>query len=250
MSDLLNAKYSDAYTLLGRMEVILQSFKGNPKYHHFVPFLETYYLVTKKVVDKISKEKSFNNTPALVKLDVIFASMYFKPLQGFISKKTKSAPWTNYLSYCSKKSSTSFVQMITGINAHINGDLPIALLKTGYTEEKDFFLINNILKSVIPEVFSYLSFDEKDIYGISGLILQKLVLEEFNKIVVKWRKNAWNNYQKMRSMSAPQRKVAERKLKFLTEEVTLKLCKSFENAHPITNPPAFFEEMHSIEVVL
>src|SRR3989338_3885961 len=94
------------------------------QYKNLVPFLETYYLITKSVADKQFSSKSFFAKPGqLSKLDVYFASLYFIPLKSYLESGKKVKPWKIYFDYCERKDGIPFVQMFLGINAHINADL-------------------------------------------------------------------------------------------------------------------------------
>jgi len=184
------------FGVIGRMEVLIQYFKKNKSLHNLIPFLETYYLISRAVAEKnVERGKFYDNYPKIERLDVYFASLYFKPLKIFLETGRTVKPWQNYFKYCKKRSGVPFFQMLLGINSHINGDLAHALVLSGYEEKKDFSVINRILKEEIPDVMKYLAFEEHDVFGAGGLIFKKLVLEEFRNIVVKWRKSAWENAQ-------------------------------------------------------
>lgn len=189
------------YDILGRMEALGVFLRENKAYKNLLPFHETYHLVTKKIADTyVEFPHFFASRKDLELLDINFAYLYFQPLYAYITEGAKHTPWQTFFTYCEQPHGTSFVQMLLGINAHINADLATALEQTSYHEEQDFLRINDILLLEIPNVMRYLAFADHDFFAISGMIfLKKYMVDEFQKIVVSWRKNAWANYQKKRN---------------------------------------------------
>lgn len=87
------------YGVLGRMEVLLDYFKQNERHHGLVPFLEVYYLVTKAVAEKrVLEEAFFDDFPSMERLDMHFASLYFRPLRRFLATGRPPRPWQRYFS--------------------------------------------------------------------------------------------------------------------------------------------------------
>lgn len=184
------------FSIVGRMESLISLVKSNKKYHGLHPFLETYYYVTKKVVENsIKNKKYFKDFKSLEKLDVRFARYYFGPVSEMI-KNTHSGQWKELFDYCDRKDSIPLVKMLVGINIHINSDLFLSLKDEKYDNRRDFIKINKVLESVIPEVIKFLAFEEKDFFAFGGLFLDSLMKEEFRKVIVRWREDAWDNYKK------------------------------------------------------
>lgn len=180
------------FGVVGRMEVLLGLFEKEEEYHSLMPFLKTYYFVTKAAAEKYFQKKHyFTNLRAYETLDVYFASLYFKPLFIFLTRGEHVTPWKTYFDYCSKLNGVPFLQMILGINAQINADLYKALVYLKYKDEKDFFLVNDILQEVIPDVIKFMVFSEHDIYSIRGLVMKDFFLTEFHTIIERWRSEAY-----------------------------------------------------------
>ena len=117
-------KSETIFDVIGRMEVLLEYFKSKPRHKNLVPFLETYYLITKAVAEKQLKHPKFFRDPkSLGKLDVDFANLYFKPLKIYLETGRTVKPWQKYFEYCEQKNGLPFLQMFLGMNAHINADL-------------------------------------------------------------------------------------------------------------------------------
>lgn len=226
----LGLKGKTTQDVVGVMESLRIHFKKH-KEKSFIPFLETYFIVTCKVLDKkINRKGYFKNLESLDKVDSIFASLYFEFLKKYIEKGEGKTPWKNYLKYCKRKDGKTFVQMLLGINSHINGDLPFALYKSNYKNKKDFMKINLILKNIIPEVMEFIFSFGNDFLGLGGIVFKKEYEKYFKKIVVRWRKNAWNNYKKLNSENLKSKSL---EIKKQTEDVALEIIEIFEEIYKI-----------------
>lgn len=174
--------------IVARMELLLDEFHRTPELRGFAPFLHTYLLITKAVV---RDKRSFNHPEDLDRLDAHFASLYFRPLERFLFSGRPTRPWAAYYRYCSDPTGSAFVQMLLGINAHINGDLGRTICKTSYRHRADFLRINTILEDEIPRVLKYLAFEQKDPVAMGGLLWKQFIRRQFTKTVVEWRNDAW-----------------------------------------------------------
>src|SRR5437016_5673531 len=80
-----NPKDETIFGVIGRMEVLLDLFERNEQYHSLLPFLKTYYYVTKASAEKyVQRRHFFWSLRDYETLDVYFASLYFKPLLAFL----------------------------------------------------------------------------------------------------------------------------------------------------------------------
>lgn len=189
-----NQEKEKIVSVIGRMELLLEFFNENKKYHSLIPFLTTYYLVTKAVTAKyITHKHYFQKIEDLENLDVYFASLYFTPLLAFLESGVKHKPWETYFSYCTQPHSSPFLQILLGINAHINTDLYASLVHLEFNNQKDYSRINDILGEVLPQVMKFLFVSEHDFFGLGGIIFTRFIQREFHKVIVGWRKDAWAN---------------------------------------------------------
>lgn len=219
----LERKEKTIFDVIGKMEILLDYYNKS-KYTNLSPFLETYIFVTKNVAQKNLKKQYYNNPKELEKLDIYFASTYFNPIYSYIELSKYKSPWKKYLKYCERKDSIPFVQMLLGINAHINYDLVKTIINTKYNERKDFIKINNILNEVIPDIMKYLAFEKHDIIAASGIILKRFINDEFHQVIVKWREDAWKNAQKVKKD-----KKLLTKINAQTEDIARKIIEIFHN---------------------
>lgn len=184
--------------VIQKMKDTLEIFNIDDSLNHFIPFLTAYLYVTEQVyLHSKDDENYYSDYPAIERLDITFAELYFKPLDMFLNKKQVSKQWHTYYEYCIKGKDYPIVQLIMGINVHINADLTIALIESNYTNKEDFDKVNDILLEVIPKLMHYLLIEEHDVTGLVGILFRRFMIYEFNRIIVQWRENAWENKLKL-----------------------------------------------------
>ncbi len=230
---------------VGRMDMTLEYMRRQPQYRGLIPFLQTYYLVTKAVTAAgMQRRKFYSNQAALERLDITFASFYFKPLERFMTgQRTQLSPWKSYFTYCQSGHGNAFVELLLGINAHINGDLPIALSAVHYQEQKDFYKIDALLLSVIPEVMQFLTRHYHDYLSLGAMLLPSLTEHEFHSIVVRWRHQAWVNAQQINKKNRP---AARKQLQVQTEVLAQQLIGIFSSPQQLVRQRAALETLRVV----
>lgn len=241
---LLDLKKKSIDNIIDEMERLLFKFSNDKSKHSLKSFLKVYLLVTKKVNDL--KSKNFFDKPQdLEVLDIHFANLYFKPVYRFLTKRMRSTPWSNYLKY-SQRNIDPFILMLIGINSHINSDLLQSLVDLDYLNEKDFFKVNDILLEIIPEIMSYLAFEEHDIWGIGGLIFSDFAKYEFSKTIVSWRTKVWENSIKIKERNLQDTYLAD--VRNQTEMISEAIIDIFNSINHMKNIPQKFKELNSLYI--
>lgn len=170
------------YSIVGRMKVLLEYLERHRSLRNLIPFLETYYVITKTVAERrLEKKDTFKDIQQLEKLDIYFAQLYFEPIKKFLLNSTRLKPWQTYLNYC-EKPGIPFLQMLLGINAHINGDLFTSLVKLKYREKSDYWKINKILEEEIPVIMKFLAYVDHDVYGLGGVIFKNFCCPRIQRL--------------------------------------------------------------------
>jgi uncharacterized protein DUF5995 len=121
-------------------------------------FARLYRQVTQGV-DADLAQRTFADAPFLEHLDVFFAGLFFSALEAF-EHDPASAPsaWTPLFTARSRRGIAPLQFALAGMNAHINRDLPVALVTTcevlrldlheGSPEQGDFERVNMLLAQV------------------------------------------------------------------------------------------------------
>jgi hypothetical protein len=170
---------------------------------------------------KVSESVRDNPPPAgwetpqwLERLDVIFANLYFEAIVNWQRDPTKTArSWVPLFESRRRPDIMRIQFALAGMNAHINHDLPIALVQVDSEkgiqpsrrspEYRDFEYVNNILEAVEAKMKPYVA------TGIVGEIDQNL--GEIDDVIAMWnvrkaRETGWVNAEllwHLRSVPVP-----------------------------------------------
>lgn len=235
------------FGVIGRMEILLDYLSVTPGQKNLIPFLKTYYWVTKRAAEKYVLYKHyFWSLKDYEALDVYFASLYFKPLLAYLEKKDVSKPWSSYFEYCQKKDGLPLLQILLGINAHINTDLYQSVVDLNYKNKNDFFLVNTVLKEIVPDVIKLLAL-EHDLIGISGLAFRDFVNDEFKTTIIRWREEVWENASEtnLKHIQQTYQTISQN-----TENLAEQLVDSFTNIYHLHQLPSNIKKINSSSVRL
>lgn len=158
-----------------------------------------YFQVTQAVETRVSSG-GFTDAVFLSELDVQFAQLYFNALKNFLSNAALPDCWQTLFTQRNQTALTRIQFALAGINAHINHDLPIALVSTcqlqalspqhGTTQYTDYTSLNTTLDSLIEAAKQTLN------VRLLGDALPDL--SQLENTIAAWsvsaaREAAWNN---------------------------------------------------------
>jgi hypothetical protein len=182
----------DVVGLMQRIDELLPSSDGL-KWFNLL-----YLLVTRRVMEQAG---SFADARSLAHLDVVFANLYFNAI-GELGRRPQAVPrsWKALLEVRHRADIDRIQFAIAGMNAHINHDLPIALVQANNElgiepdlnspQHDDFEKINLILEAALPQSLEFLATGLLgEIAQDSGKIGSLLALWSVRKA----RDNGWNN---------------------------------------------------------
>jgi Family of unknown function (DUF5995) len=119
-----------------------------------------YFQVTQAVEVRVSSG-GFGDAAFLAELDVQFAQLYFNALKNSLSDAALPDCWQTLFAQRNQASLARIQFALAGINAHINHDLPIAIVSTcqiadlapqhDSTQYADYTSLNTTLDSLIEE---------------------------------------------------------------------------------------------------
>jgi hypothetical protein len=187
-----------------------------------IPFLEAYIRITEGV-KKASENGEFSNPEALEQLDLKFADLYFEPMQKYLVDGEKSSPWVNYFDYVERSGSIPLLELLIGINSHINSDLAVAIHETSYDEKEDYEKVNEILEENLFRTLKYLAVHHRGIFSLGAYTVHPVALKGLDK-VKNWRRMTWKN--------AHSENFSSEKLENLTEENAEDLIRVFHGYNP------------------
>jgi hypothetical protein len=182
-----------------------------PSFDGVVCFARLYREVTEGVAAELARE-GFADTRFLETLDVHFADLFFSALDSYRREPASTPPaWAPLFAQRSRRGIAPLQFALAGMNAHINRDLPVALVATcrelgldlreGSREHVDFERVDALLAQVERHV--------KSSYLTGWLArLDRLVhrLRRIDDVVTMWdvsraRDAAWTNAQALWALS-------------------------------------------------
>jgi hypothetical protein len=121
-----------------------------------VAWFTKLYLAVTENVQKAVVPGTFHDPRFLERLDVVFANLYFSALAAFTADPARApAAWAPLCRARSRKDVAPIQFAVCGMNAHINFDLPVALVQTATElgidleraegEHADFTAVNAVL---------------------------------------------------------------------------------------------------------
>jgi len=127
------------------------------------------YLMVTDQVNVRPPGGAWQNPSWLEHLDVVFARFYFTALVDFLARHAVPAAWSA-LSEERFNTGIDRIQFaLAGMNAHINHDLALALLRTNADlnavpaqdgpEHRDYEAVNDLLNNLMPSVLTMLATD-------------------------------------------------------------------------------------------
>ncbi len=177
---------SNVSELVDKMEAF-ENFLRDENRESFIPFLRAY----RRITEKVQRQKnSFDNPSELEKLDLEFGKLYFDAMKAYFREGKKVMPWRNYLNYMERNDSRPLLELLLGINAHINADLAVLLDEMDYSEEEDFNRVNRILLESLYPVLIDTAHMRRDFEALTFLSSGPLPFYGLNKIIC-WRQKAW-----------------------------------------------------------
>lgn len=127
------------------------------------------YLMVTKEVDKSPPKSGWQSPDWLLRLDVIFAGLYFDAIEAYLRAKEVPSAWNAFFEARHQPGIDRIQFALAGMNAHINHDLALALLATDQQmklvpdldspEHADYLSVNDLLNSLMPSTLSMLATD-------------------------------------------------------------------------------------------
>lgn len=134
--------------------------------------------------------------------------------------------------------------MLLGINAHINADLCRTLVALRYDRKEDFCKIDQVLEEMLPEIIRYLALHEHDVFAWGGLVFRQFFIDELHKIIIHWRKDAWENAHALTDENRP----SWTKVHRATEAVGADLVSIFEDIYRARHLLSVLPELHALSI--
>lgn len=175
-----------------------------PECDHDAVFALTYLRTTEEYRRTIEDPGFFSDTAFVNHEDAVFAEYYFDAFDAWHKGDTAGTPpaWRVAFDAADRRAVSASGNMLQGMNAHINRDLPfvldaIGLVKPdGSSRKPDHDKVNQFLNRVTTTVIAELArrFDPTaDDGNLPGTFDETATLQ----MVVAWREQAWRNAERL-----------------------------------------------------
>ena len=154
MPEALPATIAEVIEVLRQIDASLADQDGLKWFNHL-------YLTVTEAVAQAAAAGRFKNTVWMEKLDVQFAGYYFSAVEAWRSGQPVPGCWRALLDRRNDAAIARVQFALAGVNAHINHDLPLALVETfeatgtapptATVEYTDYTSLNATLESLIDE---------------------------------------------------------------------------------------------------
>jgi hypothetical protein len=166
---------------------------------HKAVFSLAYLRTTQEYADTAAQPGFYDDVAWVNHEDAVFAQFYFRAYDDYASGHLSAVPeaWRIAFDAANSRSVTGVGDLLLGMSAHVNRDLPFVLAGVGIvtpdgkTRKPDHEQINLMLNKVVQPLLDEEAANSP--YGISYTALMQLL--------VTWRENAWDNAEAL--VSAP-----------------------------------------------
>jgi hypothetical protein len=186
---------------VGRVASRLEKQVSNLGCNHDAVFSLAYARTTETVgsVEK-ARPTFFSDNPWLNHYDATFADMYFSAWDSWQKHKTAPPAWALAFQTADGKAASAAGNLLLGMSAHVNRDLPFALYSIGLVTRKgssrkpDHDAVNQILDIVISPLLDEIA-AKYDPSVRDELPRLPESLDDFIafQLLPEWRQEAWDN---------------------------------------------------------
>jgi hypothetical protein len=179
---------------------------------HNALFALLYLRVTQQYRQAVTDPNYFSDNAFVNHEDAVFAKYYFRAMDNYASGNFAGVPqaWMVALNAASSRSVSGEGDLLLGVNAHVQRDLPfvlaaIGLVKPDGTSRKpDHDLVNQILYAAYEPAITEAAqrFDPSVNFTLPGP-LQTPSYQTFFQAVEAWREIAWRNAERLVSATDP-----------------------------------------------
>jgi hypothetical protein len=148
---------------------LMESIDGLLPDNDGLKWFNRLYLMVTREVDARPPGGTWRDPEWLLHLDVVFAGLYFKAVRDFLSGTSTPSSWAALFGARFKTGIDRIQFALAGMNAHINHDLALAVLKANADlnvmpaadgpEHADYFAVNTLLDNLTPAALVMLAED-------------------------------------------------------------------------------------------
>jgi hypothetical protein len=177
---------------------------------HRAVFALTYLRTTQEYYRTVRNQPDFFSDQAWINHeDAVFAELYFRAYDRYERGRPVPAAWRIAFDTAGSDNEQALGDVLLGMNAHINRDLPYALAHVGLvtpdgsSRKRDHDRVNLFLQRVVDPIQDELARRYDPL--LARLDAEPSPLDEigFLEMVRSWRENAWRNAERLVNASSP-----------------------------------------------
>ena len=162
VTDTAPVTIADVVAIMQQIDLLLPANDG-------LKWFNRLYLTVTQQVDLNPPGGAWQSPAWMVRLDTVFAGLYFSAIANFLDGATLPSSWSALFQARYRVGIDRIQFAVAGMNAHINHDLALALLTTNADqgvepaasspEYADYQAINALLEGVMPAALTMLAAD-------------------------------------------------------------------------------------------
>jgi len=215
-AQLLQIVSSGAPAVIPDVIAVMQKIDGLLTSGDGLKWFNKLYLMVTQQIDTQPPPNGWEDAAWLKRLDVVFAGFYFAAVANALGQNSDVPSSWEALFEARNRAGVDRIQFaLAGMNAHINHDLALALLRTNdelhiapalqSPEHDDYEHVNGLLEEVLPSALNFLA------VGIAGELAQDT--GKVGRLLAIWniraaRNQAWDFAAHLRNLEGVSRDLA------------------------------------------
>jgi hypothetical protein len=182
----------------------MRALQAHFRCDHRAVFATTYLLLTEQMRNTIRKNPHyFHDTKWLIYEDTVFANFYFRVIRA--NERGKPAPpaWQIAFDAAAKGDDNAGQDMLLGINAHVQRDMPFVLAtvgirtRKGQTRKPDHDVVNQILSDAYEPIVSTIGSRYDPVVSLTNASWDPVDDIAGLEMVKGWREGVWRNAERL-----------------------------------------------------
>ena len=176
---------------------------------HRAVFDTTYLELTRVLRDKLRADPDyFTDKDVLFYWDALFAEMYFRTVKANAAGQPVDPAWQIAMDVAKSGDYTGTADMLLGINAHVQNDMPFMLAAVtlrnakGESRKPDHQKMNEVLNEAFEQVVREISDRFDPITGLETYRLSPATDYFGVELVRVWREGVWRNAERLVNASS------------------------------------------------
>jgi hypothetical protein len=196
----------------------MRKLRARLRCDHRAVFATTYLLLTVQMRDTIHKHpRFFKDLRWLIYEDTVFANFYFDAIKANERGKPVPEAWKIAFDTAKRGDANGGQDMLLGINAHVQRDMPFVLAtvgirtKKGATRKPDHDVVNQILSDAYEPIVSAIGRRYDSLVTITNASWNPVDDIAGLEMVKGWREGVWRNAERLLAAKtrAERRQVAD-----------------------------------------